>query len=161
MKQLKFLIYLAFVSIVCLASVASCSGGNNAGSQKQTNVSATDESATVESANPSSQGNGDEVGLSKANESASKMPTVIDFYATWCGPCKNIAPLFNRLKGKYSSKINFVSVDVDQDVAMAEKFGIEAMPTFVFLDEDGNEIYRIVGADSAKLSEMVENFANQ
>jgi len=160
MKQTKFLISLAFMSIIFLVMVTSCSGGNNTDSQRH--VSAVDDcSAAVESTDLSQIGNDVAGDSSRANEAGRGVPTVIDFYATWCGPCKNIAPLFDMLKGEYSSKINFVSVDVDQDVALAEKYGIAAMPTFVFLDAEGNEIDRIVGADSEKLAETVDRLANQ
>lgn len=81
------------------------------------------------------------------------LPTVVDFYATWCGPCKNIAPVFDELKEQYKGKANFVSIDVDQQQYEARRFGIDAMPTFVFLDTEGNEIDRIVGADAGALRE--------
>ena len=87
------------------------------------------------------------------------LPTVIDFYATWCGPCKAISPFFEKLKGEYSDKVNFVSIDVDQDTETAMKYSVSAMPTFVFLDADGNEIKRIVGADPEGLSSAVEDLA--
>jgi thioredoxin len=88
------------------------------------------------------------------------LPTVIDFYATWCGPCKAIAPVFDVLKGEYGEKINFVSVDVDADNETARRYGIEAMPTFVILDSEGKEIRRIVGADAEALSAAVDNLAS-
>ncbi len=88
------------------------------------------------------------------------LPTVIDFYATWCGPCKAIAPVFDVLKGEYGEKINFVSVDVDADNETARRYGIEAMPTFVILDSEGEEIRRIVGADAEALSAAVDNLAS-
>lgn len=88
------------------------------------------------------------------------LPTVIDFYATWCVPCKAIAPVFDVLKGEYGEKINFVSVDVDADNETARRYGIEAMPTFVILDSEGKEIRRIVGADAEALSAAVDNLAS-
>jgi len=88
------------------------------------------------------------------------LPTVIDFYATWCGPCKAIAPVFDVLKVEYGEKINFVSVDVDADNETARRYGIEAMPTFVILDSEGEEIRRIVGADAEALSAAVDNLAS-
>lgn len=84
------------------------------------------------------------------------LPTVVDFYATWCGPCKHIAPVFEELKEQYKGKANFVSIDVDQQSYEARRFGVEAMPTFVFLDTEGNEIDRIVGADADALREYTK-----
>ena len=90
----------------------------------------------------------------------SSKPTLVDFFATWCGPCKAIAPVFDVLKGEYGEKINFVSVDVDADNETARRYGIEAMPTFVILDSEGEEIRRIVGADAEALSAAVDNLAS-
>lgn len=89
------------------------------------------------------------------------LPTVIDFYATWCGPCKAISPLFEMLRSEYSDRINFRSVDVDIQTDVAEKYNITAMPTFVFLDSEGNEINRIVGADRNALASAVESLATK
>lgn len=87
------------------------------------------------------------------------LPTVIDFYAVWCGPCKQISPVFDSLKEKYDGAINFVRVDVDEDSQIAREFNIDAMPTFVFLDKNGKEIDRLVGADPEALSLMVEELS--
>lgn len=94
-----------------------------------------------------------------AEQNIEGLPTVIDFYATWCGPCRQIAPLFETLKEEYAGKINFVSVDVDADKDVALKYNIEAMPTFVFLDSEGNEVNRIVGADVEALKAAVGKLA--
>ncbi len=148
------------MSIMSLVMIVSCSGGSKTDSQKHVDVTEENPIA-AESADISQKRNDVTTDAFKANDTREGLPTVIDFYATWCGPCKNIAPLFEMLKGEYSSKIKFVSVDVDQDVDMAEKYGVQAMPTFVFLDAEGNEIDRIVGADSKKLAEAVDRLANQ
>lgn len=87
------------------------------------------------------------------------LPTIIDFYAVWCRPCNMIAPDFESLKEKYSGKINFVRIDVDKDEKEALKYQIEAMPTFVFLDRDGNEIDRLVGADVELLKTKTEQLS--
>lgn len=81
------------------------------------------------------------------------IPTVIDFNATWCTPCKNIEPLYRELEKQYNGQINFESVDVDQQPQVAQDYKVEAMPTFVFLDSEGNEVDRLVGAipDSLKI----------
>jgi thioredoxin 1 len=71
--------------------------------------------------------------------------TVIDFTATWCGPCKAIAPHFDTLSNAHSG-VNFVKVDVDKFPALAEEFGVTGMPTFVFVD-GGQEVARVVGAN--------------
>lgn len=159
MKQTKFLISLALSAAVCILALAACSGDKKSKAEQSGQVAAAQANDnTGDGTRQERDGAGSDSSV-LASEGAG-MPTVIDFYATWCGPCKAIAPIFEMLKGEYSSKIKFVSVDVDQDVAMAGKYRIEAMPTFVFLDAEGNEIDRMVGADRQKLAEMVDRLAN-
>lgn len=134
----------AGVAVISVIMAGACSGT----SVKDTD---TDSSAAV-------SGMSAKTGVSE-DSSDNGLPTVMDFYATWCGPCKSIAPVFEMLKEKYGDKVNFVSVDVDIDSAAARKYSVEAMPTFVFLDADGNEIHRIVGADPQALSSAVGELA--
>jgi thioredoxin 1 len=75
---------------------------------------------------------------------------------SWCGPCKMIAPLFEDLSEEYSdSNVIFVKIDVDTNVESAAKYGVSAMPTFVFL-KDGEVVDRLMGANPTKLQEMIE-----
>jgi thioredoxin 1 len=74
---------------------------------------------------------------------------VIDFFATWCGPCKRVAPFFEKLAEEYVG-MKFLKVDVDESAEIAEEFQIRAMPTFVFL-KDGVVVKRVEGADMAQL----------
>ena len=73
------------------------------------------------------------------------MITLIDFYADWCGPCKIMSPIFDEIKGDYSGKVDFKKVDVEEDVAQAQQFGVLSIPTFVIL-KDGKEVDRKLGA---------------
>lgn len=95
----------------------------------------------------------------EAADTTARTPVVIDFYATWCGPCKQIAPLFEVLKGEYGDRIEFRSIDVDQEPEMAARYGISSIPTFVFLDAYGKEVKRVMGADSEALSAAVDAMA--
>lgn len=73
-------------------------------------------------------------------------PGIIDFNATWCGPCRQMKPIFHKLAAKYSDKYNFISIDVDQYPEIARKYHIQSIPAFVFIDADGTEGNRITGA---------------
>ena len=63
--------------------------------------------------------------------------TVLDFNATWCGPCKQFAPVFHAVADKYGDKVDFVSIDTDVNPETAQAFGIQAIPTVVFLYPNG------------------------
>lgn len=148
LKISKILTAALATSLVSL-SLVSCGGKT----EKSTPASEDSTAAAMPSA-------GAQSAAVPADSIAEGLPTVIDFYATWCGPCKNIAPLFETLKEKYAGKANFVSVDVDADAETAARYHVEAMPTFVFLDADGKEVNRLVGADTDALTAAVEQLAN-
>ena len=68
---------------------------------------------------------------------------VIDFYATWCGPCKRLAPILENLEKKYDGKIVFRRVDIDQNPDMAAEYNVQAVPTLVIIDGEVKDV--IVG----------------
>lgn len=76
-----------------------------------------------------------------------KMPVVIDFYATWCGPCRSLSPLIEQLADEYEGRVKVLKVDVDKNIALAEAARIQSIPTLFFISKDG-EIERQVGAMS-------------
>ncbi len=88
--------------------------------------------------------------LSESSEIPQQGAVVIDFFATWCGPCKRIAPVFEDLADKFYPKVQFFKVDVDESGELVNLFDISAMPTFVFL-KDGKVVKKVEGADMAGL----------
>ncbi len=76
---------------------------------------------------------------------ATNLPKLWDFWATWCPPCKQLKPTIEALEKEYEGKVEIKSIDVDQNKDLAQKFGVQAIPTLVFLDAKGNELSRIVG----------------
>ncbi|KNC98863.1 thioredoxin [Spizellomyces punctatus DAOM BR117] len=83
---------------------------------------------------------------------------VIDFHATWCGPCKMIAPKFEEFSKKYSKAV-FIKIDVDEVPEVAEKAGVSAMPTF-HIYKNGQKEAEIVGANPAKLEGEISKYAH-
>src|SRR5574344_1152412 len=66
------------------------------------------------------------------------VPCVVDFYATWCGPCKMISPLMEELAKEYEGKIVIYKVDVDQEQDIAAAFGVRSIPTLLWCPMTGN-----------------------
>lgn len=71
----------------------------------------------------------------------SDKPVMVDFWATWCGPCKAIAPSVAYLSNEYEGKVVIAKIDVDQAQDIASQYGISAIPTLVFF-KDGQEVNR-------------------
>lgn len=60
-------------------------------------------------------------------------PAIIDFYATWCGPCKATAPVLEKIAEKYDGRINVFKVDVDKEQELAALFGVRSIPSLLFI----------------------------
>ena len=69
--------------------------------------------------------------------------TIIDFNATWCGPCRAFAPTFEAAAEKYGAKVDFYSVDVDQHQALARELNIRSIPAILFIHPDGTRDWSI------------------
>ena len=61
------------------------------------------------------------------------LPIILDFHATWCGPCKMLAPHLQTIQNKYKGKIVIYRIDVDKEPVLAQRFTIQAMPTMIFM----------------------------
>ena len=66
-----------------------------------------------------------------------ELPAVIDFYADWCGPCKMVAPIIEQLSEEYSGKVNFYKIDTESEQELAMAFGIQSIPSLLFIPKDG------------------------
>ena len=81
----------------------------------------------------------------KSSVLESDQPVVVDFYATWCGPCKAVSPIIEALSQSYDGKVKFVKIDIDDANDVAANCNITGVPTLV-LYKDGQEVGRKVGA---------------
>ena len=116
MKQIKSLLS---VFVLTLAATA-CAG--NSGENKKSNE-------------PTKEDNKMEVvALNKADwKFEGSRPAIVDFYATWCGPCKVIHPILEELSKEYSGKVDIYQIDVDKEQDLAAAFGIRSIPTLLMI----------------------------
>ncbi len=75
----------------------------------------------------------------------SPVPVVVDFWAPWCGPCRMVAPVLEKIAGEYENKIIVAKVNTDENPEWAMKYGVQGIPTMLFV-RDGQIVDRIVGA---------------
>jgi thioredoxin 1 len=79
----------------------------------------------------------------------SNVPVLVDFWATWCGPCRMIGPIIEEIAAEYAGKAKVAKVDVDQNQELAEQFQVRSVPTLLIF-KNGGVVEQLVGAVSKK-----------
>ena len=94
----------------------------------------------------------------------SSKPMVIDFFATWCGPCKQLEPILEEVEKNHKGDVIFKRIDVDKETSLAQEFGVQSIPMLMFVTPKG-EYQTIVGLQPAsvietKIAELLTRSAN-
>jgi thioredoxin 1 len=88
----------------------------------------------------------------------SEKPTLVDFFAEWCGPCKTMKPVLEELKQKVGDNATIIKIDVDKNPAIANQFAIQSIPTLIIFKK-GAIVWRQMGAVPANILEkQLKNF---
>ena len=83
---------------------------------------------------------------------------LVDFYATWCGPCQTLAPILKEIKDEFGDSLTVIKIDVDKNQAIARNFSVQGVPTLV-LYKDGQQVWRQSGLlTKSQLSHIIKQY---
>ncbi|XP_062546431.1 thioredoxin-2 [Armigeres subalbatus] len=91
-------------------------------------------------------------------EAAGDKLVLVDFFATWCGPCKVIAPKLDELQAKHADRVVIIKVDVDECEELAIKYNISSMPTFLYI-KNKDVVYQFSGANAERLETLILKYS--
>lgn len=86
-----------------------------------------------------------------------KRPAIVDFYATWCGPCKAIAPVLESLARCYQGQLDVYKVDIDKEPELTQVFGISSIPALLFIPVDGLPTLQVGAMQKVEMDKIVKS----
>jgi len=84
------------------------------------------------------------------------LPAIIDFYADWCGPCRSVAPALEELSDEYKGKVDIFKIDTEAEHELSEVFGIQSIPTFLFIPMQGAPMMQKGALPKKVFKEVIE-----
>ena len=85
-----------------------------------------------------------------------KLPAVIDFYADWCGPCRRVAPIMEKLATEYDGKLLVYKINVDQEKDLASAFQVKSIPMVLFIPMEGQPMMQVGAMQEAEYKKVVD-----
>lgn len=143
--------YIAAIAIILTAMATSC---GNAGAQNDSKKKSSDQKHAIELTADQFSTTVYDIQNGGTKYLGSK-PAIVDFTATWCGPCRSIAPILEELAQEYKDQIVIYKVDVDLCRDVAEAFGIQSIPAVLYIPLDGEPSMTIGARNKAKFQEEI------
>lgn len=154
MKTLLSFLFIISLSVILLPSCSRCNSGRSTdGESAHPETVPVDSEAAI---TPDSAA----MAAARIPEAAPGKPKVIEFSATWCGPCKRQKPIYEAAIEKYGQIIDMESVDVDENPSLASKYHINSVPTFIFIDSKGKIAGRTNFMDADALEDALSKLAS-
>jgi len=96
--------------------------------------------------------------LNKEFKRVGNIPIILDFHATWCGPCKMLAPHLQAIQNKYAGKLIVYKIDVDKEPELAQRFNVDAMPTIIFIAEKSKYKSELGYKEYSEFEKLVKSY---
>ena len=88
----------------------------------------------------------------------SDTPVLIDFYADWCGPCKKVAPIMDKLAADYNGQVIIYKVNTDENRELSSVFGIRSIPSVMFIPQQGKPAMQVGAMQESQYKDIIEDF---
>lgn len=86
-----------------------------------------------------------------------ELPCVVDFYATWCGPCRKVSPIMERIAKEYDGMLIVYKIDVDKEPKLSSTFGVRSIPTVLFIPKEGQPMKQVGALSEQQYKQIIEN----